>query len=229
MSRWFKIQHLKSQIQSAIPKRLGMIAVIFGLGCFFLLYNYQMRSHYDPSFAVKQPPLVMQGGDPYIRALMRTISASEANQDRPYSLLYGGQHFSDFSHHPEMCVRIVNGPNKNNCSTAAGRYQLINTTWSELAPRYHPQPKWMMLWTAYSFEPEYQDKVVYAWLSDPQAWGVDISQLLHQGKISQVLKRLSGTWTSLGYGIETNSVSGRLPKIYQKMLQEELAMVRSGN
>ncbi len=219
MSRWFKIQHLKSQIHSAISKRLGIIAVIFGLGCFLLLYYQQPP--YDPSFGVQQPPLVMQGGDPYIRALMRTISASEANQDRPYSLLYGGQHFSDFSRHPEICVRIVNGPNRNNCSTAAGRYQLINTTWSELAPRYYPRPMWM-IWMSYSFEPEYQDKVVYAWLSDPQAWGVDISQLLHQGKISQVLKRLSRTWTSLGYGIETNSVSGRLPKIYQQVLQEEL-------
>lgn len=80
----------------------------------------------------------------------------------------------------------------------------------------------MMFWSSYSFEPEYQDLVVYRWLNDSRVWGVDISQLLRQGKINDVLRRLSPTWTSLGYGIETNSISRSLPRIYQKMLQEEL-------
>ena len=35
-------------------------------------------------------PLVMEGGDPYIRALMRTISAAESNTSDPYHVLYGG-------------------------------------------------------------------------------------------------------------------------------------------
>lgn len=164
----------------------------------------------------------MQGGDPYIRALMRTISASEANGNRPYSLLYGGQQVTDLSRHPEICVTIAVGPNTGNCSTAAGRYQIINTTWYNIAPRYHPDPMRMVFWTSYSFEPEYQDLVVYRWLNDSQVWGIDISQLLRQGKINEVLRLLSPTWTSLGYGIETNSISTSLPKIYQKMLQEEL-------
>ncbi len=94
----------------------------------------------------KQQLLVMKGGDPYIRALMRTISASEANNDRPYSVLYGGQQFTDFSHHPGICVTINAGTNKGNCSTAAGRYQIINTTWYQIAPRYHPQPRKWMFW-----------------------------------------------------------------------------------
>lgn len=164
----------------------------------------------------------MKGGDPYIRALMRTISASEASSLRPYSVLYGGQHVDNLSRHPQVCVAIVRGPNKGNCSTAAGRYQIINTTWYNLAPRYHPKPGQFMFWVSYSFEPEYQDAVVYRWLSDPQFWGTDISQQLHQGKLQEVLRRLSPTWTSLGYGIETNSVSRSLPQLYQKILQEEL-------
>ncbi len=181
-----------------------------------------LRSHTDPTFRKKQPPLVMKGGDPYIRALMRTISASEANSNRPYSVLYGGQHVNNLSRHPEVCVTIVTGPNKGNCSTAAGRYQMINTTWNTIAPRYHPNPGRFMFWVSYSFEPEYQDVVVYRWLSDSQFWGTDISQQLSQGKLKEVLQQLSPTWTSLGYGIETNSVSPYLPKIYQKILQEEL-------
>ncbi|WP_375474029.1 glycoside hydrolase [uncultured Nostoc sp.] len=189
-------------------------------------YIGDLRSPSDPIFESKQPPLIMKQGDPYIRALMRTISASEASGNRPYSLLYGGQQVNDLSRHPEICVTIITGPNIGNCSTAAGRYQIINITWYRLAPRYHPKPMRMMFWTAYSFEAEYQDVVVYRWLNDSNVWGADISQLLRQGKLNDVLRRLSPTWTSLGYGIETNSVSNSLPKVYQKMLQEELTAAK---
>ncbi|MBF2007398.1 MAG: glycoside hydrolase family protein [Chlorogloeopsis fritschii C42_A2020_084] len=202
------------------------IAPLAALLAFVYLFQWyiidNMRSRPDPVFQVKQPPLVMKGGDPYIRALMRTISASEASSNRPYSILYGGQHVSDLSRHPEICVTIITGPNKGNCSTAAGRYQIINKTWYLVAPKYHPKPMRLMFWVSYSFEAEYQDAVVYRWLSDPEVWGIDISHLLKQGKLNEVLRRLSPTWTSLGYGIETNSVSPYLPQIYQKMLKEEL-------
>lgn len=168
------------------------------------------------------PPLVMRGGDPYIRALMRTITASEANDSQPYTLLYGGEHIWDLSRHPDRCIPIVAGPNVGNCTTAAGRYQFLSTTWEKMAQRYHPGPSGFLFWHSYSFEAEYQDAVVHAWLSDRQAWGMDISQKLRQGKLQSVLRRLSGTWTSLGYGIETNSMSGYLPEVYQRMLKEEL-------
>lgn len=174
------------------------------------------------TLGVYLPQLEMQGGDPYIRALMRTISASEANNPQPYTVLYGGQQVNDLSRHPEQCIKIVSGPNLGNCSTAAGRYQLLNTTWKEKAERYHPQPPRFMFWRSYSFKPEFQDAVVHAWLSDSQAWGTDISRLLRQGELEQVRRLLSGTWTSLGYGIEDNSITGRLPKVYQKILKEEL-------
>ena len=168
-------------------------------------------------------PLVMEGGDPYIRALMRTITASEANVGRPYNVIYGGQYINDLSRHPEVCVPIVAGPNVGQCTTAAGRYQMLDFTWDRQASRYHPNPSGIWRWKNYSFEARYQDAVVHNWLSDVDAWEVDIPQLLRQGDITTVLKLLSGTWTSLGYGIETNSMSGYLPQIYQNMLQDELS------
>lgn len=168
-------------------------------------------------------PLVMEGGDPYIRALMRTITASEANVIRPYNVIYGGQYTEALRQHPQVCVPIVAGPNVGQCSTAAGRYQMLDFTWDSQAERYHPDPSGFWWWKSYSFEAEYQDAVVHDWLSDSSAWGTSIPQLLRQGEINQVLKLLSGTWTSLGYGIETNSMSGYLPQIYQNMLQEELS------
>lgn len=176
---------------------------------------------YTPNLSGTQP-LVMTGGDPYVRALMRTITASEANVSHPYHVIYGGQQVEDLSEHPQLCVTIMVGPNRGNCSTAAGRYQMIDTTWNQTAQLYHPHPAGIWHWKSYSFEAEYQDQVVYAWLRDNQAWGTDIPDLLRQGEITQVLKLLSGTWTSLGYGIETNSMSNYLPQVYQNMLQEEL-------
>jgi len=167
-------------------------------------------------------PLVMRGGDPYIRALMRTITASEANVSRPYHVIYGGKEVKDLSQHPQLCVTIVAGPNTGNCTTAAGRYQMLDFTWDNTAKRYHPDPSGFWRWKSYSFEAEYQDAVVHAWLSDASVWKTDIPQLLREGEVTQVLRLLSGTWTSLGYGIETNSMSNYLPQIYHNMLKEEL-------
>ncbi len=169
-------------------------------------------------------PLAMVGGDPYIRALMRTISASESNMDQPYHLLYGGQTISELSQHPDTCVPIEAGPNVGDCTTAAGRYQFLTTTWQAKAQKYHPSPPgWFEFWQGYDFSPQAQDIVVYRWLSDPEAWGTDIGQKLQNGEIYQVLELLSGTWTSLGYGIETNTMSSHLPRIYDDMLAEELS------
>ncbi len=190
-----------------------------------LLYQQPQRHGIIPTFEkTKIPPLMMEGGDPHIRALMRMISASESNDRQPYSVLYGGSHVVDLSRHPEKCIRIVNGPNMNNCSTAAGRYQMINTTWGMMAKKYHPNPD-KVLWMntgGYSFHPEYQDAVVHAWLSDEKFWGMNISQLLKDGELTQVRKRLSSTWTSLGYGIENNTMTPELPRIYERLIREEL-------
>jgi cation efflux system protein involved in nickel and cobalt tolerance len=168
------------------------------------------------------PNLVMSGGDPYIRALMRTISASESNAKDPYVLLYGGKHVHDLAQHPDICISIRVGINRGNCSTAAGRYQFITSTWTEKASLYHPNPTYEAGSITYSFEPEYQDSVTYRWLKDEQEWSVSIPVLLKQGEITEVLKLLSGTWTSLGFGIEDNSMTPYLAEVYQRVLAEEL-------
>ncbi|MEL6260500.1 MAG: glycoside hydrolase family protein [Cyanobacteria bacterium J06607_13] len=171
-------------------------------------------------------PLAMTGGDPYLRALMRTISAAESNTTDPYRLLYGGKRVKDLTMHPDECVTIVAGPNRGNCTTAAGRYQFLTTTWQQQARNYHPErPAWYELWERPSFEPLYQDQVVHDWLADSGVWGIDISTRLRNGELTTVLEVLSGTWTSLGYGIEDNSMSALLPEIYDEMLAEELANI----
>ncbi len=176
----------------------------------------------DQAVDNKWPPLVMEGGDPYIRALMRTISASESNSTQPYHILYGGRYLSDLSEHPDRCVTIVNGPNKGLCTTAAGRYQILTETWERISYRYHPQSSQFWFHKPYNFEAKYQDVVIYHWLKDTEFWEMDIPQMLRQGKLNEVLRLLSATWTSLGYGIEDNVMTRYLPGIYEEILQREL-------
>jgi muramidase (phage lysozyme) len=220
-----KTRKLLRRAEEQFLKRLsiGMLAIILLV---FLLINVfsNNRNPVDVGSENPYPPLVMKGGDPYLRALMRTISASESNVSKPYHVIYGGKYVSDLSHHPDLCVKIETMPNKGKCTTAAGRYQFITTTWLETAKRYHPKPTRVLFFTEYSFAPQYQDDVVYAWLRDRAFWKADIPQLLRDGKLHEVLKLLSGTWTSLGYGIENNSMTNSLPKIYIKMLQEEMKL-----
>ena len=203
-----------------------IIISVAGMSMMFLSQDWQERLSrqlpFDPNWNGHPVPLAMQGGDPHIRALMRTISVSESSDPQPYSLLYGGDRLQDLSSHPDRCIPIAAGPNVGDCTTAAGRYQFLTTTWLEKARQYHPQPPLFLFRKTYSFAPEFQDEVVYDWLTDSQAWGVDLSALLKAGHVEEVLQILSGTWTSLGYGIEPNAMTASLPEVYQEILQEEL-------
>ena len=168
-------------------------------------------------------PLAMSGGNPYIRALMRTISASESDGRNAYALLYGGSHVHDLSQHPDQCLPIEVGVNKGLCSTAAGRYQFLTPTWQEKSNSYHPDPFGVGESVSYSFLPEYQDEVMYRWLTDHHKWEIDILTLLEEDRAEEVLAHLSGVWTSLGSGIEDNENTPYLPTLYRKFLAEELA------
>lgn len=218
----FKLTRLGTLTSSKRFKRRAILTLaalisLVLLGQIWWKINSPQRS---PDYT---PPLVMQTGNLYVRALMRTLSASEANDESPYTALYGGQHFSDFSRHPDQCIAIVSGPHQGECTTAAGRYQLLSSTWKEKVQRYHPQHVQNATQPSDSFSPQLQDEVVYAWLTDPEAWDINIPAALEQGKLDSVLQHLSGTWTSLGYGTENNPVTPLLAQIYQKALAEELA------
>lgn len=224
-------QGVMAAIVPKLPLLLGVGAIVTIVSLLAIRHATAIRDITFPT--AETPPLVMKGGNPYVRALMRTISASEASDNRPYSLIYGGERFNDFSRHPGKCVPIRGGPNRGKCSTAAGRYQTIDVTWREIARRYHPQPNNMLqrllAGADYNFAPEYQDIVVYRWLKDKNAWGVDITSALCRNDIDAVRRRLSSTWTSLGYGIEDNFITPRLPAIYRRVLVEELQNLPEGN
>jgi hypothetical protein len=96
----------RSEIQ--ILGFLLLIGAVIGGGVFLVARlppNQQLLQ--SVSGVRKLPPLAMKTGDPYIRALMRTISASESNVSRPYHVVYGGKYILDLSRHPDWCVKIV--------------------------------------------------------------------------------------------------------------------------
>jgi nickel/cobalt tolerance cation efflux system protein len=204
-------------------KKLFFI-VITGLILYIFIVIKQRKNDHSPQYSTFEnfPNLAMSEGNPYIRALMLTISSSESNHKNSYALLYGGSHVHNLSRHPNQCIPIQMGVNKGKCSTAAGRYQFLTSTWREKARKYHPAPQKTENGITYSFSPEYQDIVVYRWLKDHHQWDIDILTLLKQDQVEEVLTKLSGVWTSLGGGIEDNSMTPHLPNLYRKFLAQEL-------
>lgn len=222
-SRVFEPEKNKSRV-FRLKKVWGIGSILSLVALLWFLQNQQDGTKHAPNLRLTEhlPPLALTDGDPHIRALMRTISASESNGKNSYALLYGGSHVHDLSQHPNQCLPIKTGPNQDRCSTAAGRYQFLTSTWLEQAAKYHPAPLKANGHLHYSFEPKYQDIVVYHWLKDRHQWKVDILTLLREERIEEVLTQLSGVWTSLGGGIEDNSMTPHLPSLYRKFLAEEL-------
>jgi len=175
-------------------------------------------------------PLTMTGGDPYLRALIGTISASESTVMRPYHVHHGGASVGTPERHPKPLRSHRPRPEPGQLFHPAGRYQLLFGTWIELAARYHPDRTDDALdAVGLSFSALDQDRVVHAWLADPRAWRLDIAAQLRQIRAQPVLKRLSGTWTSRGHGIEINTMSRELPCSYKRLIENELARAADAN
>jgi muramidase (phage lysozyme) len=62
------------------------------------------------------------------QAMLRVIRFAEGTaDDRGYNRIFAGQEVDDLSRHPDICVRF-----RRTCSTAAGAYQFLTTTWNGL-------------------------------------------------------------------------------------------------
>ena len=100
--------------------------------------------------------------------------------------------FSDYSKHPNVIgMRTSAGP-----STAAGRYQIIYSTWKELQKNYPGQFK--------DFNPATQDRAAWRYAQDvyKQRTGRDLSEALRSGNIKTVQKNLKKIW--IGFGLDKN-------------------------
>lgn len=118
------------------------------------------------------------------KALLDTIASTESPD---YNTIVGGGHFDSYADHPRK-VGMVNARGQK--STAAGKYQITETTWDELRKK-HPDLN--------DFSPHNQDKA--AWYLAQQRYKGDLSKdLKDPSKIKGVSKALNKTWNSLPGG-----------------------------
>jgi muramidase (phage lysozyme) len=158
----------------------------------------------NPIEAVRETAANLQYGavnqnlTPEARALLDTI-ASRESQGR-YDVMYGNSEsnprlITDFSHHPNQGAPITSGPNRGLTSTAAGRYQFINGTWTDIANRHNLR----------DFSPESQD--MGAWFLAQEEYRRDTGRDLQRdladpSRRGAITESLRDQWTSLPRGIE---------------------------
>lgn len=118
--------------------------------------------------------------DQKVAAMLAVIREFESRGD--YSVLYGGGHFSDFSHHPNIRVPINLPGYEGKYSTAAGAYQINHPTYLEFAPKI----------SVADFSPATQDAMGLAILQDT---GAVLS--LDLNDIGQAFADASARWASL--------------------------------
>ena len=113
-----------------------------------------------------------------------------------YNVIYGGKKIDDLSQHPDIPVPIKSGPNAGLNSTAAGKYQFINSTWKEAEKALGLK----------DFGPESQDAAA-AWLAKKtyaeKTGGRDIEADYASGDPSLkagIKRALASQWESLGKG-----------------------------
>lgn len=95
-----------------------------------------------------------------------------------YNVIVGGSRFNDYSRHPGVVgLRTKEGP-----STAAGKYQITQTTYNEFAPKLGIK----------DFSPESQDKIALAIIA--QSGALDD---VRQGNFRNAIDKLGGRWASL--------------------------------
>lgn len=129
---------------------------------------------------------------PEAYGLLRAIAGPESGGK--YNVIYGGRTVDDLSRHPNIAVPITSGPNAGSTSTAAGKYQFLKSTWDDIAGQNGIR----------DFSPASQDQGAWALANRDYTMrtGQDLTAALQAGKIQDVAKALSPTWTSLAGGIE---------------------------
>jgi hypothetical protein len=95
-----------------------------------------------------------------------------------YNTIVGGSKFSDFRAHP----RVVGLTTKEGPSTAAGKYQIVGSTYDDVAPKIGVR----------DFSPDSQDKIAIELIRRKGAL-----EDVRNGNFQAAVAKLGGTWASL--------------------------------
>jgi muramidase (phage lysozyme) len=112
-----------------------------------------------------------------------------------YNVQFTGRQFSSCARHPNV-VRCSRGL----CSTAAGRYQFLTTTWNSVARGI----------SAENFEPETQEKGVAYLIERVRRVDLPNGRAMTAAEFSNAMSKLSYEWASLPpgrYGQPSHSLS----------------------
>lgn len=142
-------------------------------------------------------------GSPRVRAFLDTIAFAEGTAvPNGYRMMFGGKLFDDFSRHPRQCFRFYDKRlGRWNCSTAAGRYQILNTTADRLK--------------MVDFSPASQDRAAVQLIQSKGAL-----QDIESGRIEVAIAKVRPIWASFpgaGYSQPEKSM-GELQRVYQERL-----------
>lgn len=120
-----------------------------------------------------------------ITSFLDMIAWSEGTADAPqtrdcgYDILVGGARFASYADHPNIVVQL---PNLNIASTAAGRYQILSRYWIVYKKQLHLP----------DFSPVSQDWVALQLIRECKA----VTPLI-SGQLNEAIKRCSSRWASL--------------------------------
>ena len=154
--------------------------------------------------------MIFDPNNPYMRALLETIAGPESGNRA--NVMYGNRSFTDMSQHPNSPAPIQSGPNAGKTSTAAGKYQFLNSTWQGQAKKLGLP----------DFSLGSQDTAAadLAGTTYKRVTGRDImADLADPAQRPQVFNALKGTWTSLPGGIEQGMSGDRANTVYDQNLK----------
>lgn len=122
------------------------------------------------------------------KALHDSIAFAEGTEDHSkdgYDVMFSFKIMTSCRTHPNKCNRFG-----SNCSTAAGRYQILKDTW-DLAKNARDFD---------SFEPENQERAAIYLISNVRGVTVPSSRAMTASEFSNAMSKLSWEWASLPPG-----------------------------
>lgn len=148
--------------------------------------------------------------NPNVQEFFNLISKSEGtirNGQRGYNILFGGDTFDSYGAHPQVYRNFTQTDGRQNRSSAAGAYQITNTTYQDVAPKLGIT----------GFTPEDQDRIALALIDRRGA----LDDVLN-GNYASAINKLGNEWASFPsspYPQRTNSMESILGTAGQQAAQ----------